>query len=269
MNRFSVPNGTRVYAIGDIHGDIDSLWRMRDLIVDHAEKNPIERKVFISLGDYVDRGPSSNDVIDFLLNATEHFPDFEIVTLRGNHEQMPLDFLDVPSSIYLWLQNGAYNTLLSYGVDARNYVISYLDKDGNVHETLDLPNLHAAFNEAFPLDHYNLCAHSPLYHIEGNYLFCHAGVDTELPPQEQSAHTLTWAYHGWHDTDLEYSHRVVHGHIVKKKPDVRTYRVGTDTNAYYTGVLTCATIEGSDLTFLQTEPRDEKKKSHSERVILL
>ena len=110
-----IPAGIRVYAIGDIHGRVDLLRRLHDRILDDsASSPPSTNNVAVYLGDYIDRGLHSREVIDVLLD--EPLPGFESIHLRGNHDHELLAFLEDPTKSAAWLRYGGDATLYSYGV---------------------------------------------------------------------------------------------------------------------------------------------------------
>ena len=115
----SVPEGMRIYAVGDIHGRLDLLDRLLDLIQSDSEARGAARTHLVFLGDYVDRGSDSKGVVSRLIS--EPPPGFTRLCLKGNHEAMLLAFLDEPGAGVNWLHNGGNETLLSYGVEHRHY----------------------------------------------------------------------------------------------------------------------------------------------------
>ena len=112
-----LPAGVRVYAIGDIHGRIDLLERLYAMIEAHRKDRPIGHCVEVFLGDYIDRGPSSKDVLEWMVNGPN--VSNKRITLRGNHELYLQDFLGDPGVISAWGQYGGLETLNSYGLKFR------------------------------------------------------------------------------------------------------------------------------------------------------
>jgi len=159
-----VPKGSRVYAIGDIHGHVDLLAALHEKILEDAAKARARRKVLVYLGDYVDRGPGSFEVIDMLIEAP--LDGFEIVHLKGNHEDFLLGFLDDPSLILDWFLNGAGATLESYRVPLLDLPYAWEEPDA----------LRLAFRDALPQRHLEFYQSLERFHVEGDYLFVHAGV---------------------------------------------------------------------------------------------
>lgn len=233
------PAQRRIYAVGDIHGRDDLLRALHGLIQgDVATAAPGVRPVVVYLGDYVDRGPGSLEVIDMLLN--EPLKGFQRVHLMGNHERMMLDFLEGPPDP-LWLFNGGTATLLSYGVAGMTLStereLEYLRR--SLAETL--PSTHRGFLESLSLSH-----------EEGDYLFVHAGVRPGRPLDRQEAQDLLWIRGPFLHSTADFGRRIVHGHTITQEPVVARNRIGIDTGAFFSGRLTCAVFEGADVRFLHT-----------------
>jgi serine/threonine protein phosphatase 1 len=229
----------RVYVIGDIHGRDDLLAAMHArILADAADADDVER-VVVYLGDYVDRGRRSFEVIDRLI--AEPLPGFTMVALRGNHEDMMLDFLEGPPDP-LWLMNGGLATIASYGVDIdwNDLALSRLDP------------LRDAFARAVPDSHRAFLDRLRLLHVNGDYLFVHAGVRPGRPLDRQEPRDLMWIRGPFLATDSDFGKRVVHGHTIVARPEVRANRIGIDTGAFHTGRLTCLVLQGESLRFLST-----------------
>ena len=195
----------------------------------------------VYLGDYIDRGPDSDLVLETLIE--DPLEGFETVFLRGNHESMILDFLDgVGLGGEIWLANGGRTTLQSYGVDP---FAVYFDAASMAETAEDLadriPSAHLAFLRGLALSH-----------REGDYLFVHAGVRPGLALAEQSPFDLLWIRSEFLASDADHGPVVVHGHSISPKPDVRPNRIGIDTGAYTTGRLTCLVLEDKRRRFLVT-----------------
>ncbi len=156
-----VPEGERVYVVGDIHGRLDLLDRLLSLIESDAKTAP-PRRTLVFVGDYIDRGSDSRGVIERLLSPP---PGFSVRHLRGNHDQAILDFLNDPATYRTWKNFGAPETLLSYGVRPPLY-----DNPKAIAEA------HQAFVAAFPLRHRDFFESLALSHEIGDYFFVHAGI---------------------------------------------------------------------------------------------
>lgn len=235
----AVPDGSVVYAIGDIHGESAKLDRLHAAIRADAGGRAAARKVAVYLGDYVDRGHDSAGVLDRLVADT--LPGFERVFLMGNHEEFLLHFLEAPETWPGWLFNGGDATLESYDVEA--YRLGTLSADAA--EVRDefaarLPEAHRRFLESLGL-----------YHTEGDYLFVHAGIRPHRPLGEQTRADLLWIRDAFIHSDADHGHVVVHGHTPAETPDVHRNRIGIDTGAVFGGRLTALALEGTGRDFIQ------------------
>lgn len=234
----AVPSGTCVYAVGDVHGELGALVRLLGKIREDAGRAGARRRVLIFLGDYVDRGFQSRQVIDFLLRLPP--PDFEGVFLKGNHDAWLLAFLEDTGAGPEWFGAGGQATLLSYGVpvppEPRNAAL--------------LATVHEEFVRVFPPEHRAFLEKLAPSHVEGDYLFVHAGVRPGIPLEDQQERDLLWIRDEFIRDRSDHGKVVVHGHSVTDRPDVRRNRIGIDTGAYATGRLTCLVLEGASRRFL-------------------
>jgi serine/threonine protein phosphatase 1 len=236
----SVPAGTVVYAIGDIHGRLDLLHRLEEKILRDAATVDAERRLMVFLGDYIDRGEHSFGIIEHLLQAP---PDsFERICLIGNHESYLLRYLDDSSVAVAWLANGGRETLMSYGVSPPN---------GN--EADDWPEqIQAELRAGLPHSHEEFLRALKVSHREGDYLFVHAGVRPGVPLDRQDPEDLIWIRKEFLTDQRDFGAVVVHGHSVRPEPENLPNRIGIDTGAYKTGRLTCAVLWQSERRFLST-----------------
>jgi serine/threonine protein phosphatase 1 len=235
----TVPEGRRVYAIGDIHGRRDLLTKLHRAIAADAQDAASLEKICIYIGDYVDRGDESRGVIDLLMSAP--LPGFRTVHLLGNHEDIMLRFLEDPAVAPRWIVNGGDATLYSYGVDWRGHT-----------QADDLEALRLAFRSAVPAIHLKFLRTLPLSHIEGDYLFVHAGIRPGRDLALQDPADLIWIREEFLSSTTDHGRVVVHGHSISPQPEVRDNRIGIDTGAFATGKLTCLVLEGATRRFLQT-----------------
>jgi serine/threonine protein phosphatase 1 len=240
--RYSVPQATRVYAVGDIHGRADLLRRLRAAITEDAKTASSLRRVVVYLGDYVDRGQDSKAVLDVLCH--EPLEGFDSVHLLGNHEDAMLQFLLDPGIGPSWFSNGGDATLYSYGIGHPPAA----DRD----ERMRL--MSEALREKLPPAHLEFLAKLRLTHAEGNYLFVHAGIRPGRPVEEQEKDDLLWIREEFLRSSVHHGLCVVHGHTITPEVDVRPNRVGIDTGAFYTGVLTALVLEGETRRLIQTGP---------------
>jgi serine/threonine protein phosphatase 1 len=233
--------GYRAYVIGDIHGRADLLAELVAVIKTDAMVRPGPgTNVVVYLGDYVDRGPQSREVIDLILS--DPLPDFAEVRLLGNHDDTLLRFLDDPAIGPTWSSYGGDATLLSYGVRARPDLVG-LDRWEDMRRQLV---------RLMPADHVEFLRGLSLSCVAGDYLFVHAGVRPGVPVDKQSPADLLWIRDDFVDSPVDYGQVVVHGHTPVDQPDVRHNRIGIDTNAFASGKLTCLILEGEQRNFLFT-----------------
>lgn len=235
----AAPPGSVIYAIGDIHGESSKLDLMHSMIRADARGRAADRKVVVYLGDYVDRGPDSAGVVERLVG--DPLPGFETVFLKGNHEEFMLHFLETGDSASGWFHNGGLDTLEGYGVEVRGHSLWRPDS-GELRDALDekLPDSHRRFLEALDL-----------YHIEGDYLFVHAGIRPGRALEEQTAADMLWIRNRFLESNKDHGFMVVHGHTPRDFPEIRPNRIGIDTGAVYGGKLTALALEGEKRDFMQ------------------
>lgn len=231
-----VPDGHCVYAIGDIHGRLDLLEQLIARIWLDA---PEGTNTLVFLGDYVDRGPCSKEVVDYLIALQR--PGWEIIKLRGNHEEIVLEYLRNPAVYQAWRTFGGAETLLSYGV-----------KPAVFSDAAELGRTHEEFVAALPGAHFDFLNALALSHSIGDYLFVHAGIRPSVAIDRQVADDMLWIRDEFLMSDTQFGKVVVHGHSPSEKPIMRTNRIGIDTGAYATGSLTAAKLIGDRCTFLST-----------------
>ena len=235
--QWRTPVGRRIYAIGDIHGRADLLPPLHAQI--RADAATTVNPLVVYLGDYVDRGPSSFEVLETLIH--DPLPGCERIHLKGNHEDMMLRFLKRPID-KTWLVNGGDATLGSYG-------LSNLPDTG---WPPDLESVAIALWDAMPKPHRQFLAALTHSHREGDYIFVHAGVRPGVPLSEQRPADMMWIRDPFLDSDEDFGACVVHGHTIASVPQVESNRIGIDTGAFFTGRLTCLVLENESVRFLCT-----------------
>ncbi|MFN4088379.1 MAG: metallophosphoesterase [Alphaproteobacteria bacterium] len=236
----AVPPGTRVYAVGDVHGRADLLTMLHAAIRADADRAGAARRVLIHLGDYVDRGLQSREVLAML--AGDPLPGFERADLIGNHDAWMLDFLEDPAVGTAWLRNGGIETLYSFGV-------------GRAPEGASLAQLAATsarLAAALAPGHLAFLDGLKRMHAEGDYVFVHAGIRPGVPLTEQREEDLLWIREPFLSDGRDHGAVVVHGHTITDMPEIRDNRIGIDTGAFATGHLTCLVLDGTSRHFLQT-----------------
>ena len=235
-----VPDDVRIYAVGDLHGRLDLLDRMLELIERDATKAGGKNIIRLFVGDYVDRGPHSSAVITRLLQLRREAPGS--VFLRGNHEQMMLDFMASPSCYPRWRALGAEETLQSYEVAPPIFEDAH-----GLAETRD------ALSRAVPAAHWAFLKATRLSYVSGDYLFVHAGIRPGVFLDEQKPHDLMWIREEFLSSGLNFEKFVVHGHSPTDKPETRPNRIGIDTRAFRTGRLTAVCLDGDKRRFIRAE----------------
>ncbi len=214
----------RVYAIGDIHGLLRALRRL----VDECERDANGRPVrFVFIGDYIDRGPDSRGVVDYIMDLQSRLAA-NAICLMGNHEALALSAIDDLDTDN-WILNGGDMTLRSYDVSS----------------ALQLPAAHIAWLRSLRVTF-----------DDGLRLFVHAGINPERPLDRQDRHDLLWIRQPFLSVQQDYGRLVVHGHTPTRTgmPDMRGNRLNIDTGAIYGGPLTAAVFvseQRNPISFIQ------------------
>ncbi len=231
-----------MYAVGDIHGRHDLLVELLAKIAEDAECHPEDRsRRLIFLGDYIDRGVQSREVVDVLLMKPWH--GFASTFLLGNHEEAMLDFLEGRSDGLAWLSYGGLETLISYGVPVRSF-----PSDAQA-----VADLRQVVRRAVPAAHAGFMNNCVLSHGEGDYVFVHAGVRPGRALELQTRRDLLWIREDFLRAKLPLPGKVVvHGHTICEMPQDLGYRIDVDTGAFVSGRLTCLVLRGRTRRFLNT-----------------
>lgn len=250
------PSGRVGYAIGDIHGRADLLEKLLTELEARAGEDLREngKPVLIFLGDYVDRGPDSAKVIDLLLQDRPEGAGRRF--LKGNHEQSMLAFLEDPIANAAWLRQGGAETLLSYGVQPPAPVGA---QERDLHEAAQ------QLKANLPAEHVVFFNRLERYVEMGDYVFVHAGVDAGRALEDQTDADLYWIRDRFLTSKRRFSHRVVHGHTPAEAPYADERRIGVDTGAYASGMLTAARFEADRLSFVSV--RETPAAAAAEAVV--
>ncbi len=235
-----IPAGMRVYAIGDIHGRNDLFEQLLAQIdADEVARGPAETHIIL-LGDLVDRGPSSAQVIETAMTLKSAKPNTRF--LMGNHEEVFLAACRDPNTeiVRFLIRIGGEATIMSYPVTR----IEYLELD--IQELADrlpslVPEKHLKFLESFE-DKIEI----------GDYAFVHAGVKPGQPLYGQSPKHLRWIRDEFVGHKGDFEKVIVYGHTISADVDEARSRIGIDTGAYESGKLTAIGIEGAQRWYLQT-----------------
>jgi serine/threonine protein phosphatase 1 len=231
-----IPDGIRIYAIGDVHGRADLLVELLARIDTDLKANPIAQSIQVFLGDYIDRGPHSQEVLDRLIARRRRH---SMLYLKGNHETYIAQVLSDPSRLADWKRAGGIYTLFSYGVPLS------VTEDPRAEQ-----NVAEAFNQALPESHRRFLQGLALSFTCGDFFFAHAGVRPGVPLWQQRQQDLLWIREDFLLYEKDFGKVVVHGHTPTPRPDIRPNRINIDTGAYATGQLTCLVLQGDQMSFI-------------------
>jgi len=227
------------YGVGDIHGRADLFEKMIERI--RADSASIgEKPLIVLLGDYVDRGPASRQVLDRILRLRQE-TWCDVAALMGNHEEALLQFLREPGYGVSWVEYGGGATLGSYGV-----AVPSMRTDPEAWEAV-----RDAFVEVLPKAHIELLSGLPVSLQADDYLFVHAGVNPDVPLSEQGAQDFLWIRAPFLASEKACDYVVVHGHTPEEEPANQRWRIGLDTGAYATGTLSGVRLFGDGRTVVQ------------------
>nr|WP_256369262.1 metallophosphoesterase family protein [Ruegeria sp. HKCCA5426] len=235
---------TPIYAVGDIHGQLDMLQDALSRI--EKDGGPDARVVF--LGDYVDRGPNSRGVLDLLIEGRRAGRNW--VMVKGNHDRMMARFVqdaeiaDTHLPITLnWLHPrlGGRETLASYGV--------MIDDTDRIYQACERAR------DAVPQAHLDFINALPTYHTEDDLLFVHAGIRPGAPLDQQSENDLVWIRHEFLRDTNTHPWLIVHGHTPVDQAEHCGNRVNLDTGAGYGRPLSSAVFQGRQCWLLTDRGR--------------
>jgi serine/threonine protein phosphatase 1 len=228
----------RIYAIGDIHGRLDLLNPLLARIEQDISARPGLRPIFVFLGDYIDRGPSSREAIDRLIAFGQ---TNECVFLKGNHEQIAIKCLSDRSLFDHWLRLGGVDTLISYGVSPKPSL-----------DEMQIVRLQAAFHDALPQAHFRFFRDLQKSFCCGDFFFAHAGVRPNVELSRQKESDLLWIRDEFLSSNEDFGKIVVHGHTPTREIEVASNRINIDTGAFATGRLTCLVIDEASLSVIDS-----------------
>lgn len=231
-----VPDGERIYAVGDVHGCLVLLDRLLAAIAADSAARAPARTTLVMMGDLIDRGPESRGVVERMLGLPDGIDT--LVLLRGNHEQFLLDALEQPKAVWDgWLSHGGRHTLASYGIPERLAMG-------------DPARLAEALRREIPPRHIDLIEAMPLSWRCGDYFFAHAGIRPRVPLDRQATRDLLMIRGEFLESEADHGAVVVHGHSICEQIEIRPNRIGLDTGAYRTGILSAVRLEGAEREFL-------------------
>lgn len=247
-NTSRIPDGQRVFAIGDIHGRLDLFEALMSAIEAEDEKRGPADTTIILLGDLIDRGPASLGVLSLARQwqSERRAANKAMHILMGNHEEMLLDSLERLEVLRHFVQHGGRETILSFGVDEKAYAEASWEE------------LHALLNQVVSDEWVNFIKSFEKSILIGDYAFVHAGIRPGIPLNEQSVSDLRWIREPFLSSEQSHGCTVVHGHTIIPAPEFRRNRIGIDTGAYQSGQLTAILLEGAERALIFTTVEDGK-----------
>lgn len=204
----------KIFAIGDVHGCLEKLRKLAEKLAIDEEKDTL---VFV--GDYIDRGDSSREVVDYVIGLRGRIKN--VICLMGNHEQMFLNYLEGADE-EMYLYNGGRATLFSYGISYKS--------EPRERKAAVSPDHLLFFQSLLP------------YYETEDYIFVHAGLLPGLRLDKQDIHDLLWIRREFINSDYDFGKKVVFGHTPRRKPLIEQNKIGIDTGAFLGGSLTCVEL---------------------------
>jgi len=233
------------YVVGDIHG---CYYTLKKLI---SSLNIQESDKLIFLGDYIDRGPHSKDVVEYVKNLSK---DKSVIALKGNHEQMCVYGFDKQ----LWLHNGGVETLKSYDdrTPEEKKMPSFKEKEARQIWLKNQPTISK--------EHMEWIMDLPLYHEDENYFYVHAGVNPVLSLDEQTEQDMLWIREPFIQSEKDFNKTIIFGHTPFKKVFMETNKIGIDTGCVYGNYLTAFETENG--VFFQQKIDERDYNEYSKRA---
>lgn len=229
-----------IYAIGDIHGRLDLLDKIEIEIAIDIAKSGNQKPIICYLGDYIDRGPQSAQVIDRLCSYSND--EIRRIFLRGNHEDRMIDFIVNPIvNGPGWLKYGGRAALESYGIPVPNSP-----------DSENWKKMRDQLETALPESHMRFLSELLLAIRWSEYLLVHAGLNPGHPITAQVERDLMWIREPFLSSDHDWGFKVIHGHVITDQPVFRKNRIGIDTGAYNSGRLTCLVLDKDGERLIQT-----------------
>ena len=240
-NAPTTPLNHRLYVIGDVHGRLDLMNQLIAMVEEDSRAHPSKKKVLIFLGDYIDRGLDSRGVMERLIGGFG--PAFETVFIRGNHDDMFLQFMKGHIEIGpSWLSLGGAAALASYGINS----LSGVGGKGK------LETLYKDVCAKMPDSHIAFASKTVMSATFGDYHFVHAGIRPRIALEKQNPVDQMCIRGDFLFSEEDFGKIIVHGHTIRPEPEIKRNRIGIDTGAFATGCLTCLVLDGTARKFLST-----------------
>ena len=223
-----------IFSIGDIHGCLKQLTSLHNKIFNHLSFNKKD-DLLVYLGDYIDRGSNSKDVINHILKLQKE--KINSIFLMGNHEQVLIDFLFKKiNNLRYWIDLGADKTFRSYGIEIAEFI-----KDGFEDDKME--KLKNVFLNQLPKEHIYFFQNLKLFYNVEKYLFVHAGINPEKPILEQNKIDFLWSRsEKFFDKNFKSEKIIIHGHTPEKEIVNFPYRINIDTGCFFSGKLSCVCL---------------------------
>jgi serine/threonine protein phosphatase 1 len=234
-----LPDDQRVYAIGYVHGRLDLLLKLLEMVNKDIASHPNSQSNVVFLGDYIDRGPDPAGVIDHRIDLS--IPQTNCVFLMGNHERYMLDIAKGTAPIEMWFRNGGKQTAKSYGIDV-----------GSSDIPQDLNQFRQTLQETVPNCHWQFLNGLRTSWRLGSIFFAHAGVNPARSIDQQTEQDLIWIREKFLYSERDHGALIVHGHSPRPEPEVLRNRINVDTLAYQSDHLTAVVLENGYCRFLTT-----------------
>jgi serine/threonine protein phosphatase 1 len=228
-----------IFAIGDIHGCLKELTLLHKNIFAH-DKFEVKKDLLIYLGDYIDRGKNSKEVINQILKLK--YKGIKIISLMGNHDQFMIDFLfNKKNNIENWLNFGLDQTIRSYGIEVVEFI-----KDGFGDDIID--KLRNTLLDNMEKEHINFFKNLEISFLSEKYFFVHAGIDPKKRLEDQTKQDFLWSRSKeFFDKDFKSEKVIVHGHTPEENIVNNRYRINIDTGCYFSGKLSSVCLnDGSE-----------------------
>jgi serine/threonine protein phosphatase 1 len=238
---YAMPVGEVVYGIGDVHGCLRPMVDLLQKIQRDRKSCPAQKSTVVFLGDLMDRGPASREVIEFLMNFSPNWTD--VVYLRGNHEEVMLDVLNGNiGAMRSWFEFGGKECARSYGVN--NF--------GQLHINPD--HIMMALQRSVPKEHIQFLDSFHDAFTFGEYLLVHAGIKPRVAIEDQSPYDMRWVRSSFLDYKKPHPMKIVHGHsVVEDKPEIHSNRIAVDTGVYQGRPLTAVKLYADEEFFIQSD----------------